>query len=181
MEIWKDINGYEGSYQVSSTGKVKSLPKSWVSGKGVVKNNSEKELSLANSNGYKLVQLSFPIRKLHRVHRLVAEAFISNPANLPEVNHIDGDKSNNAVWNLEWCSKSENQKHSVRIGLKKMISGEKHHFSKLSDNDILKLKVLYETGNFKLKELASKFNTSIATIHNIIKSKTRNINVSKMR
>lgn len=118
-EIWKDIEDYEGLYQVSNIGRVKSVSK-------LVKtrwNNFRKTKDLIlettkNHKGYKLVMLSKNNKiKSKQVHRLVAIAFISNPNNLPQVNHKDGNKQNNCVSNLEWCSAKENMKHAYKIGL----------------------------------------------------------------
>ena len=106
MEIWKDIKGYEGLYQVSNLGKVKSIEKDIIrvrNGKEIITHIPEKILfQWKNSKGYLSVAIgSKQSRKLYKVHRLVAEAFIPNPDNLPQVNHIDEDKSNNKVENLE--------------------------------------------------------------------------------
>lgn len=96
-EIWKDIVGYEGLYQVSNLGNVKSL-----NYRGTGK---EKVISLTNKAGYYLVSLK---RTLYRVHRLVALAFIPNPENKPFVDHINGIRSDNRVENLRWCTNKEN-------------------------------------------------------------------------
>ena len=117
-EVWKDIEGYEGLYQVSNFGDIKSLPK-------VRRNRSgtyiqkEKLLKLSNtSTGYKKVELyKDKKRKSFKVHRLVAQAFIPNPENKREVNHIDGNKHNNKVNNLEWVTSSENKIHAFKMDL----------------------------------------------------------------
>lgn len=109
-EIWKDIKGYEGYYQVSNLGRVKS--------NGNRSNHkTEKLLSLnKNSKGYLRVMLYRECKyKSFFVHRLVAEHFIPNPLNLPQVNHLDCDKTNNCVSNLEWCTNRENTIHSYRM------------------------------------------------------------------
>lgn len=107
-EIWKDISGYEGIYQVSSNGNVRSL-----------KYGKERILKpFSNGTGYLSVDLCCEcIEDYRRIHRLVAEAFIPNPNNLPFINHKDGIKTNNVVSNLEWCTPSENVKHAYKTGL----------------------------------------------------------------
>lgn len=107
MEIWKDIIGFENSYQVSSYGRIKSLKRHW--------KLKETLLSLQKSiHGYLGVRLGKGASnyKEHKVHRLVAIHFIDNPNNYKEVNHIDGNKENNHHSNLEWCSRSYNMKHA---------------------------------------------------------------------
>ena len=114
-EIWKDIKGYEGLYQVSNLGKIR---------------NKYKEIKQQTDNiGYKNVILSKNNkRKTKKVHRLVAETFIDNANNLPAVNHINGNKSDNKVSNLEWITYKDNSIHAVLNGLiktKKVLCIEK--------------------------------------------------------
>jgi len=118
-EIYKDIKGYEGSYQVSNVGNVKSL-----------KFNREKILKKGISKGYELVVLyngTKKNKKTMKVHRLVAEAFIPNPEDKPEVNHIFGIKNDNRVSELEWATSSENVQHSFDMGLKKPVCGKANY------------------------------------------------------
>jgi len=129
VEIWKDIVGYEGMYQVSNLGRVKSL--------NYNRTGKENILSTSKNKGYFNVVLSKKGFKPFtvRTHRLVAEAFIPNPQNKPQVNHIDGNKLNNNIENLEWNTASENQQHAYDTGLK--ISnwlnkkGKENHLSKI--------------------------------------------------
>lgn len=117
-EEWRDIPGYEGYYKVSSLGRVYSVhrrtqPRRFSGGYC---------LSIRHhKNGYCFVALSKNgEQRQYRVHRLVAAAFIPNEDGLTEVNHIDGDKDNNKASNLEWCTRSENNAHAVRTGLRSL-------------------------------------------------------------
>lgn len=113
-EIWKDINGYEGLYQVSNFGRIKRLPyvMKLITSTGKLVKKSYKETILKCSpakNGYKRVTLwKNAVAQYKHVHRLVAEAFIPNINNYPCINHKDEDKTNNNACNLEWCSYSYN-------------------------------------------------------------------------
>lgn len=114
VEEWKDIKGYEGRYQISSLGRVKSLPKDIKNPNGIFK-SKEKILKPNNVNGYYKVQLyENNIRKSFFIHRLVAEAFIKNINNYSEVNHKDENKQNNKVENLEWCTSLYNANYGTR-------------------------------------------------------------------
>lgn len=108
MEAWKDIIGYEGLYQISDHGRVKSLPKR--KGKGVGYATDERILRPSiNSRGYcNVVLCKGGKTRTFALHRLVAESFIDNPSELPEVDHMDRDKTNNHVDNLRWATVSEN-------------------------------------------------------------------------
>ena len=129
MEIWKDIKGYEGLYQVSNKGHVKSL--------GNNKTRKEKILSLKpESHGYVKVKLCKNNKREHKyVHRLVAEAFLPNPDNLPVVNHKIDDfehRSDNRVENLEWCTVEYNNNYGAHNEkLSKSLKGKKHKKPKL--------------------------------------------------
>ena len=116
-ETWRDIKGYEGLYQVSNLGRVKSLGRTVPSKGGSKQYRKERILKqAANRGGYLLVSLCKGCgkQKTHKVHRLVCEAFHKNPKNKPCVNHIDENKANNVASNLEWCTAKENCKHGTR-------------------------------------------------------------------
>ena len=120
QEIWKDVKGYEGLYQVSNLGNVRSL-NHHVMNNGIMQLRKGKILKPnINSWGYLGILLYKDGKsKRFQVHRLVAIAFIKNHLNKKEVNHIDGNKLNNNASNLEWCTRSENMKHSFLLGLEK--------------------------------------------------------------
>lgn len=112
MEQWQDIPGYEGLYQVSTLGRIKS-------------NRSIKSLHI-DKGGYLTVWLcKDSIQKNYKAHRLVALAFIPNPENKATVNHIDGNKQNNCVENLEWATHSENINHANRTGLRTVTDAQR--------------------------------------------------------
>ncbi len=133
MEIYKDIIGYEGLYQISNYGNVKSLSKTLRIGKNF---RITKELivkPVPNNKGYMRVKLRglniISKRKDFYVHRLVGIYFIENPENKPAINHKDGIKSNNHIDNLEWVTPLENSQHAVKTGLFKR--------NKLSKNTLI--------------------------------------------
>lgn len=126
-EVWKPIKGYEGLYEVSNTGKVKSLKRTVKSYNDWDRTFNEKILTLHSSKiterhpkpMYHVELWKDNKRKVMMIHRLVAETFIPNPEGKPQVNHIDGNRMNNCVDNLEWVTCSENSKHAYRTGLSK--------------------------------------------------------------
>lgn len=154
MEIWRDVVGYEGVYEVSDYGRVRS---------------KEKYLKQTNSKGYKSVTLKKDEnRRQYRVHRLVGFAFIPNPDNKPYINHIDGVKDNNKVENLEWCTQKENIRHAIDTGLMKSLYGESNGSSKLSESEVFKIRSLYHEKGYKQKKLATIFGVERSTISKIV-------------
>lgn len=133
-EIWKSILGYENYYEVSNLGNVRSKYRQYVDSLG--KNRIVKSKLLTKQlmiTGYYKVDLKVNyINKIMTIHRLVAIAFIPNPDNKPTVNHIDGNKINNHITNLEWATFSENNKHALDNGLRKSPCklGKLNHNSK---------------------------------------------------
>lgn len=125
-EIWKSVNGYEGYYEVRNLGRVKRCSKQitrknrWGGNTELVYKGGILSPSINSRNGYIYVHLSKNGKsKMVRLHRLVASAFVPNEGMYNQINHIDGDKTNNRACNLEWCNSSQNMKHSYGIGLRK--------------------------------------------------------------
>lgn len=169
-EEWKYIKGNREIYEISNLGNVRT--KDRVGSRG----NSIKGHSLSqhvNSNGYLRCDMNINgNRKSYLTHRLVATLFIPNPENKPVVNHKDGNKYNNSVENLEWCTKSENERHAWRIGLKDHIAtkGELHGMHKLSTSDVNYIRQHHKRngGHMKTGALADMFNVCPQTITDIV-------------
>lgn len=117
MEEWRDVRGYEGRYKISNKGRLKSVDIIVPFGSRFRKIPSKIKKYCLNNSGYCYVDLysGKRIRKKATIHKLVAIAFLNNPNEYTEVNHIDGDKLNNNSENLEWCSRQYNQQHMVKL------------------------------------------------------------------
>lgn len=157
-EKWLPVVGYEGLYEVSSLGNVKSIGSKY----GI------KNLTIYPSEkGYATVSLSNGKTKTVRVHRLVAIAFIPNPENKEQVNHINGVKLDNIVENLEWCTVRENQVHSwqhldrrAKMGLR--LAEKPHHLAKLNAE---KVSLIRSETNLNAVEAAEKFGVHYSTVY----------------
>jgi len=142
QEIWKPASGFEDFIIVSNNGDVRSIPREYISitpqGKSCIKRVHGKLLKQYVSNsGYMRVGIGIN-GKIYTVsvHRLVALTFIINPNRFKQVNHIDGNKCNNIVNNLEWCSASNNQIHAIKLGLVTIKKGTERAFAKLDDDSV---------------------------------------------
>ncbi len=152
----RKIQGFE-NYEVDELGQVWSLPKKTRKGTRLIKALRHPK------TGYMYLDLCKDGNvKKFTVHRLVALAYLPNPENKPQVNHINGDKTDNRLENLEWCTRSENQKHSIDIGLRS-AKGVKNSQCKLTEQDVLYIRNSKENGSI----LAKKFNISNPTICDI--------------
>jgi hypothetical protein len=165
-EIWKDVLGYESFYQVSNLGNIKTL--------GNNKFHTVKVMTNIIRNGYCTVTLrKNNNQKIFRVHRLVAQAFISNPNNKSQVNHINGIKKDNRLINLEWATPFENMQHASANNLLNIYKGENHYNFKLSKEKIEEITFLSD--KFTQKELSLKFSVS----QSLISLKLSKINKNK--
>ena len=159
-EIWKDVVGYEGLYAVSSLGRVKSIRNNKIRAQYV--NNGYLTLNFYNDNC-----------KHFTVHRLVAQAFIPNPENKPQVNHIDCDIENNRVSNLEWVFAFENVRHAIENNLKPSYLGVQNPKVKLTEVLVLEIRRLYESGVYKNNlEISKVYNVTESTINDVVKRRT---------
>ena len=167
MEIWKDIKNFEGVYQISNLGRVRSLPRIVKRGKALMRIKGKILKTCYTSTGYEHAVVQNGKKTKHlAVHRLVALAFIPNPKNKEQVNHIDGVKTNNYVKNLEWCTRSENEKHAHKIGLKDW-RGENQSRSKLTETQVRDIRKLQ--GKKTGREVAKEYEVTHSTIFAIWK------------
>ena len=162
-EIWKPIKEYEGLYEVSNLGRVKRVGKSTNKTQadgGLMKLRIEKQ-------GYLRVQLSKNNYRIkYSVHRLVAITFLPNLKNKPEVNHIDNNRINNEVNNLEWVTQKENQQHSVHQD--RHSRGERHGNSKLTDKAVREIR----KSKLTLSALGKIYGVNLTKIHAVKKYQT---------
>ena len=160
-EIWKDVKGYEGLYEVSDLGQVR---------------NARTMLLLSvheRSKGRKYSSMSVGLFKNGKqrqvsMHRIIAFAFIENEDNKPFINHKDGNPRNNQLGNLEWCTAKENSQHASRSGLLRPMRGEDCGTSKLKERDVLRIKEMYKTKKYRQWELGKMFGVGQDQISRVI-------------
>lgn len=170
-EIWVDIEGYEHFYQVSNLGNVKSIDRNVLSS-GIIRRRKGRVLQIwKNHGGYNMVTLSKEGKHNGKaIAIMVAKKFVPNPLNLPEVNHKDGDKDNNAASNLEWNTRLQNQQHAVYT-LGKHHAGENHYKAKLTCDQVLEMRRLFSTGKYSKTEIGKMFGVQKDHAINIINNK----------
>jgi transcriptional regulator len=167
-EVWQDINGYEGFYQVSSLGRVRSCDRSFVDKKGVTQHHKGQVLKFSSIKGkYFIANLR---GKVLYVHRIVAEVFCQGNFDGAHVNHKNGIKTDNRAENLEWCTQSENNQHAFKTGLidnRGMNCGG----CKLTESQVIEIRNLCAKG-VSSKTLAKNFKTSYSNIRHIVCGET---------
>jgi hypothetical protein len=176
--LWVDIKGYEGSYKISNYGRVKSLDR-YINQRdqyGDIKPRfmKGKILSTKRNNGADYINISLQdgIDKTpqnYYIHILVAEHFIPNPKNLPQVNHKDGNKSNNKVDNLEWCTEKENVSHAIQNDIIKIDKKTRQHILRydIADENIMEIYKLTLDGKYTYQQIADIYGLPRIYIKNI--------------
>lgn len=158
--MWKVIPAFGGRYEASINGEIrhignKNIRKARVNRCGYLQMN----FSRNDGKGKNITVL---------VHRLIALTFLDNPNNLPEINHKDGNKQNNAVSNLEYCTASKNQKHAYKMGLQKPLKGEEHPSAKLTNKQAQEIRKIYKEKRISQQKIAGFFNVSLKTVSRVI-------------
>ncbi|MGB3042523.1 MAG: NUMOD4 domain-containing protein [Xanthobacteraceae bacterium] len=180
LEVWKTIPGWERSYEASTEGNIRSVDRAVTRPDGSVQKFRGKVLRRSiNSKGYLIVSLHDGARQKRgsfRVHRLVASTFIPNPMNLPEVNHIDSDRTNARVENLEWVTPSQNRYHGYHCGFVVMPRhfGTENNAAKLTYAKADEIRHLHRAGESQ-RSLGRRFGVHHKTISDIISGKNWNL------
>ena len=168
MEEWRNIEGFGGFYQVSNTGKIRSMGQKQHRGKGEWFMRS---LSKTH-DGYLKIRLVANGRDVtQRVHTLVARAFIPNPNGFETVNHKDGDKTNNNVDNLEWADRHYQMRHAYKHGLKKPVAGTMNGNAKVSADDVRYIRTHYKRNSkeFGTVALGRRFGLTNVAVGRIVR------------
>lgn len=168
-EVWKDIEGYEGAYQISNFGRVKALARPIP---GAYKNREFIKKTTHDTYGYSIVGLSINGKSnTYTVHRLVAKAFVPNPNGLKEVNHKDENKDNNRADNLEWCTTQYNLTYGHRLDCARGENNSKH---KLTEDQVREIRRIYIKGDRKFGQsaLGKRYGVQHQTIGFIVRKKS---------
>lgn len=162
MEIFKDVENYEGYYQISNLGRIKSLQRFAKNHSGFKKVLKERYLNpIIGKTGYYVVSFKKDgIKKTFKVHRLIAIAFIDKVEGKEFINHKNGIKTDNRIENLEWCTILENNRHSREIGLTNQ-DGYNNVSSKLTEEQV----IFITNSEIPLKDLAIMFNVNFTTVY----------------
>lgn len=156
-EIWKDIKDYEGLYQISNLGRIKSL-----------RYNKERLLTPIKNNKTNYIHINLckhKVNKTHYIHRLLGCAFVDNKDNKPHINHKNGVRDDNRIENLEWVTPKENHIH------KYYTLNYKQHRRRHTEEEVLKIREIYNNNKVSQIKLVEIFNSNRATINKILKNK----------
>lgn len=156
-ETWKQVPKYFGKYQVSDLGRVKDYT-------GRIMKD------YAHPRGYRTITFTFNKKpKTVTIHRLVASLFLDNPDEKPQINHLNGIKTDNRATNLEWCTAQENIEHAMENGLYKKVQRRyTPSISKLKPDDVLYIRDMYERNIMNVSELSDRFNISSVAVYKVI-------------
>lgn len=170
--IWKPVKGYEDYYEVSDQGEVRTIERYVELPTHRYVKRQKMLTQFDDGRGYKHVKLydGKGNPKSFTVHKVVAITFIDNPNNYIEINHIDHNKHNNCVDNLEWITRSENVKHSYKMRDPKTYKGSGNKNSKLTEEQVIQMREEHKTGEFTYKQLADKYSVGTTLVGYIIKN-----------
>lgn len=172
IEVWKPVVGFENNYEISSFGRVRGLSRTRISkGNSTAKIQSRILKQKTSKYGYLIIGLCLDSKKSHHmVHRLVAKSFHENPEDKPTVNHIDGDKKNNNVRNLEWSTHKEQTRHAYNTNL--IVPRGNTKYSSEFKREVL---TYYKTSGCSISKLADYFNISYTLAGTIANGKTERL------
>lgn len=172
MEVWKAIPGYEGYYEASNTGVIRSVDRLVPHGiHGTCKQTGRVLKYALDAKGYPRVALSDGTKlRTYTIHRLIALTFMGLRPEGYQINHISGIKTDNSTTNLEYCTQSENALHSFRLGLQKPKPGSTNHMAKLNEDQVKTIRAIAVRGGryYGRKELARRFGVSESTIKEVV-------------
>lgn len=167
-EVWRDVVGYEGYYRISSHGRVMRIMPFRSTYAGRI-------LKPFTNSRYYCVDLTRGNegKQRHPVHRLVMFAFVGErPTPDTHINHIDGDKLNNHIENLEYTTAKENIQHALKMGLRHAPAGESHYSTRLTQEQVIQIRVTYAAGGITYDRLGERFGLTRSAIYAIVKGRT---------
>lgn len=172
-EIWKEIKGFEGYYQISNLGEVKSVKRVVIRSNKMKLSVKERFMKQTLCQGYYYVDLFKEGKKTRSfIHRLIALHFIDNPQNKPSINHINGIKNDNSISNLEWATQKDNIIHAYGAGLMDSSLGENSNLSTLKEKQVIEIRNLYNSGLTNKTKIGSMFGVTRGAIRSIVNHKS---------